>query len=83
MRVRHLPTVAQAFQYDGDNADAICTWAGPDAYQTLRGELIIHTREGEHVAHPDDFVIRRPNGRSYPISPADYEAGWEWIGDGS
>jgi hypothetical protein len=81
MRVRHLPTPGEAFQYDGTNADAICAWVGPDAYQTLRGELVIRTREGDHVAHPDDYVIRRTNGKHYPIHPDDYDAGWERTGD--
>ena len=68
VRVRKRPVVVEAFHYDGTNAAAIAAWAGA-AGRYRRGELIITTFEGDHVAEPGDYVMRGTRGEFYPIKP--------------
>jgi hypothetical protein len=79
-RFRKLPVEIQAVQYTGDNADEVIAWVGPDAYDTLRGQLVIHTLEGDHVATPHDWIIRGVEGEHYPCKPSIFDATYEPIG---
>lgn len=85
LRVRKRPVTVEAMPYTGDNAADIVRWAGNDAYETLSGELVIRTLEGDHIATPGDYVIRGVEGEHYPVKPSIFEATYEVIpvgGDG-
>lgn len=81
IRARKKPLEVEAYLYDGTNADEVAGWAGPDAYVSLDGELIIHTPEGDHEAEPGDHVIRGLVGEVYPIKPDAWAAGYDEVTD--
>jgi len=81
-QVRKRPLVVDAYRYDGDNAVDIAHWAGqPNAYITLRGDLVIRTFEGDHKAEPGDYVMRGTRGEFYPIKPEVYDDVYEPVGE--
>lgn len=82
LRVRKRPVIVEAMPYTGDNAAAIVKWVGDDAYETLRGELVIRTLEGDHVATPGDYVLRGVEGEHYPVKPSIFQATYEVLPDG-
>ena len=81
IRVRKRPLEVDAYLYDGTNADDIARWVGPDAYITLRGDLVIRTLEGDHKAEVGDYVMRGSLGEHYPIKPAVYADVYEPVGE--
>jgi hypothetical protein len=66
---------AEAYLYDGTNAQAIVAWAGSHAY-IAEGHLYIITDRGDVVVEPGDHIIRGLVGEYYPITPDAYTAGW-------
>ena len=77
LRIRKRPITVEAYQYTGDNAAEVIAWAGQHAYNTLRGQLVIHTLEGDHIASPGDWVIRGVENEHYPCKASIFDATYE------
>lgn len=86
VRVRKKPVEVQAYRYDGTNSTDIIRWTATSgneeqwAYETLAGELVIRTLEGDHVAAPGDWVMRGVEGEFYPCKPSIFAATYDELG---
>lgn len=89
-KYRKKPVVIEAFQYDGDLKNNkgyyVPKWAvmafesGVMYYKDdTRGELYIHTLEGEHRVSDADYIIRGINGELYPCKPDVFEKTYESV----
>lgn len=79
-----------AIQWTGTNFDEIKTFFGQDAERCLELEnvvlnseikrnLTIKTLEGNHIALPNDFIIRGDKGEYYPCKPDIFEETYEVV----
>jgi hypothetical protein len=66
---------AEAYLYDGTNAQAIVAWSAGHAY-IAEDQLYIITDHGDWPADIGDHIIRGLVGEYYPITPEAYAAGW-------
>ena len=66
---------AEAYLYDGTNAQQIVDWAQGHAY-IAEGQLYIITDHGDWPADIGDRIVHGLVGEWYPITPAAYTAGW-------
>lgn len=80
VRVIKRPIEIQAYRYDGTNGAAIVRWAGSEAYESFRGELVVRTLEGDHVAQKGDWVMRGVLGEFYPMRPTVFDASYDELG---
>jgi len=72
MKYRKKPVVINAIQYDGDNLKNVVK-----LFPTMKIALdekygkkfIIFTPEGQHIAIPDDWIIKGVKGEFYPCKP--------------
>lgn len=87
MQYRKRPVVIDAVQWDGDNFDAVLSWAAgfpPVGDQDLvlrhapdTREILIPTLEGIMVASAGDWIIRGVAGELYPCKPTIFAATYE------
>lgn len=87
MQYRKRPAVIDAVQWDGDNFDAVLSWAmsfPPDGDRCLvlrhvpeSREICIPTREGIMVASAGDWLIRGVAGEFYPCKATIFAATYE------
>lgn len=76
VRLRHLPTEADGWLFDGTNAIDIAHWLNGDGYISADGELVLHTYQGDITPDIGDTVMRGPESGVYPIKPAVRAACW-------
>lgn len=89
MKYRKKPVVIEAHQWPG----GVCAydvnhWAQetgfPNFPLTFRDGnygLVIHTLEGDHIARPNDYIIKGVQGEYYPCKPDIFEATYEPVED--
>lgn len=63
------PVEIEAIQWNGDNYFDIFNFIGKDNHSYTRGELTIHTLEGDMLASKGDYIIRGLRGEFYPCKP--------------
>lgn len=80
---RHLPTLKEAFRYDGDNGFDIGLWADGKAYVTNEGQLIVRSKQGEFVVTAGDYVVRGTEGEFYPCPAEIFIDNYEHVGNRS
>lgn len=77
------PVKVQAIQWTGDNCDEIDQFIGSgpfdDSHHFIRGQLIVHTLEGDHQALVGDWIIRGVKGEFYPCKPDIFEQTYEEV----
>ena len=84
MRFRKIPVVIEAYQYDGDVAEAI-KWANnvSEGFGTgliyNNGALNIKTLEGTMEVGYLDWIICGVNGEFYPCKPDIFEKTYERV----
>jgi len=73
-KYRKKPVVIEAMEWTGDNIAEIQHFMqdNPPGYVGGRFSnaddlLMIHTLEGDHIAHIGDFIIRDIKGEYYPV----------------
>ncbi len=81
MKFRKKPVVVEAVQWTGENIEEI-TKLGD--YRRVRpgnekGNLIIETLEGNHVAKKFDWIIKGIQGEVYPCKPEIFEQTYEEV----
>ena len=50
---------------------------GTVSARCTRTRVVVHTQEGPAVAEPGTWVVTDPEGHSWPVPPAVFEAGYE------
>lgn len=86
-KFRKKPVVIEAVEYRGDNTYAeMAPWLSEAIgsgvvtfHPAPRGELIITTLEGEHLASPGDVIIQGVKGELYPCKPDIFAATYEAV----
>lgn len=84
MKYRKKPVVIEAIKWTGDNVDEIVSFymesknGSPDGrplqtHTPEKGQLVIPTLEGDHIAKKGDFIIRGVKGELYPCKPDIFE----------
>lgn len=81
-RYRKKPVEIEAFQYVGDNYEALRTWAD-DCVQLNTGtaETYVDTLEGPMIFNPGDYIIRGVRGEYYPCKPHIFNETYERVTD--
>ena len=94
MKYRKKPVVIEAIQYKAPapylegNVSELQEWGAPVEPSGNWGatyELIVRTLEDgidaqvEHIASPDDWIIKGVKGEFYPIKPDIFEATYESV----
>lgn len=81
-RYRNKPVAIEAFQYVGDNYDALRTWTD-DRVQLNTGtaETYVDTLEGPMIFNPGDYIIRGIRGEYYPCKPHIFAETYERVTD--
>lgn len=84
---RKKPVVIEARQWDGteDSAHKLIAWMGNGEYspaervnsQMFKPWMRIFTLEGEHIASPNDWIIKGVKGEFYPCKPDIFAATYE------
>ena len=82
MRFRKKPVVIEAYQWTGENFDALFAWGSPnggllhakivlegDGNDENVGKLCIATLEGDMTANVGDYIIKGVKGEFYPCKP--------------
>jgi len=83
-KYRKKPVVIEAMQFDGHNYPEVVAWiesytGHPEMAHSEAGTLsmTIPTLEGDHLANPDDWIIRGVAGEFYPCKPDIFSATYE------
>jgi len=81
---RKKPVVIEAVEYEGSGNFAnplLPSWLWEalenGVVSNRKGDLIIKTLEGEHLASPGDWIIRGVKGELYPCKPDIFAATYE------
>ena len=75
MKYRKKPVEIEAIKWTGDNLNEILEFCGvKKAEMDIKGTLIIHTLEGDHIARKGDMIIKGVAGEFYPCKPDIFEA---------
>ena len=79
MKFRKKPVVIEAVQWDGDNEAEIWSFCpAAELHNDMPGKFMeIHTREGNMIADPGDWIIKGVKGEFYPCKPDIFEATYE------
>lgn len=88
-RWRKRPVTVDAFQFTGDNAEAIIEWINtyvpedddPGVWEDDGPTLVIQTLEGQMEALPDDWIIRGVAGEFYPCKDEIFEQTYERVAE--
>lgn len=79
-KYRKKPVVIEAIQFNGNNFDEICRFAGLAVRIVGREQnLNINTLEGIMKASPGDYIIKGVKGEFYPCKPDIFEATYEKV----
>jgi hypothetical protein len=79
-KFRKKPVVIEAEQWLGANHLDIADFIGVgDNYTFEKGEMIIHTLEGDMRASLNDWIIKGVKGEFYPCKPDIFEATYEAV----
>lgn len=87
---RKKPVTVAAIQWTGNNINEIKAFFGKDMTKCtqlsevvlnkeVKGNLRIETLEGDHIASPNDFIIRGVKGEYYPCKPDIFEQTYEVV----
>lgn len=79
-RFRKKPVVVEAVQIRVDNDEALLAFLREYSvpFEMVGDhELVIHTREGDMLASPRDWIIRGVAGEFYPCKPDIFAATYE------
>ena len=77
--LRHLPTEAGGWRYDGTNAIDIAHWLDGQGYISADNELILRTNRGDVACDVGDWVIVAGVAGVYPNPPEVKAACWEEV----
>ncbi len=64
-----VPVTIEAVQWTGNNYADIFQFIGANDHSYTRGELVIHTLEGDMKASINDYIIKGLRGEFYPCKP--------------
>jgi hypothetical protein len=82
MKFRKKPVVIEAKQFLND-ADSynLLHWINEDKLiaSWVNNNLIIKTKEGDHIANVGDWIIKGVEGEFYPCKPSIFEATYEQV----
>lgn len=73
---RRRPSLIEALQWDGTNADEVINFIGLHGKQ-VKDEFVVTTNHGHAVVAIGDFIIRSQFGEFYPCSIRELEANYE------
>lgn len=68
-KFRKKPVVIEAVRFNGSNGYEVCRFTNQALEATGKGELIIPTLEGDHIASTGDWIIKGVKGEFYPCKP--------------
>jgi len=69
MKFRKKPIEVEAIQYTGENKNEIKEFVGDCYMGDWRGDISIHTLEGNMKISIGDFIIKGIRGEVYPCKP--------------
>jgi len=80
MLFRKKPVVIEAVQYIPPATQLTGGFLKDcDCWINSEGALVIHTLEGDHIANPNDWIIRGVKGEFYPCKPDIFEQTYELV----
>ena len=81
-RYRKKPVEVSAFEYVGDNFEALKTWTDDHVQlNPCTAETYIDTLEGPMIFNPGDYIIRGVHGEYYPCKPDIFTETYERVTD--
>lgn len=80
-KFRKKPVVIEAVKFNGTNGAEVCLFTHQVLEATGKGELIISTLEGDHIASTGDWIIKGIKGEFYPCKPDIFAATYEPVTD--
>ena len=78
MKYRKKPVVIEAVQWTGENTEELHNFLGYFILDGL-GFLVIQSLEGDHLASPNDWIIKGVKGEFYACKPDIFELTYEKV----
>jgi hypothetical protein len=79
MKYRKKPVVIEARQITTNNWEEVTEWCGGSPITGGLGLCTIKTLEGDHIASPNDYIIKGVAGEFYPCKPDIFEQTYEVV----
>lgn len=82
MKYVKRPTVVEAIQFDGYNAEEIKFFCGDNCIIGFFDRVVIKTLEGNMTANIGDYIIKGIKGEFYPCKPDIFEETYDLYPEG-